>query len=78
MEGRHVGLDFYDLLIEALKAPVTGAMSVMEIYRQPPGIQQISLAGSCPFGHLDRCESKYIVILYIGRVRPNGIGQRTN
>jgi hypothetical protein len=23
-EGRHVGLDFYDLLIEALKIPVTG------------------------------------------------------
>jgi hypothetical protein len=23
-EGRHVGLDFYDLLIEALKMPGTG------------------------------------------------------
>jgi len=27
MEGRHVGLDFYDLLIEALKMPRTGFMS---------------------------------------------------
>jgi hypothetical protein len=24
MKGRHVGLDFYDLLIEALKTPILG------------------------------------------------------
>jgi hypothetical protein len=35
-EGRHVGLDFYDLLIEALKSPVTESISVMGIFRQLP------------------------------------------
>jgi len=34
--GRHVGLDFYDLLIEALKSPVTESISVMGIFRQLP------------------------------------------
>jgi hypothetical protein len=29
-EGRHVGLDFYDLLIEALKALTPRSMSVID------------------------------------------------
>jgi hypothetical protein len=34
MEGRHVGLDFYDLLIEALIDPAPGVLSVIACFRQ--------------------------------------------